>query len=57
MNRSERVDHQKLYDNVHSFTKDDIKCHEICLKHLSCEVFYMYSRSIELGSIEQSIEC
>lgn len=57
MNRSERVDHQKLYDNVHAFTKDDIKCHEICLKHFSCEVFYMYSRSIELGSIEQSIEC
>lgn len=54
----EGVDHKKLYDNVHAFTKDEIKCvmKYKCLKHLSCAVLYLYSQSIELGSIEQSIE-
>lgn len=54
----EGVDHKKLYDNVHAFTKEEIKCvmKYKCLKHLSCAVLYLYSQSIELGSIEQSIE-
>lgn len=54
----EGVDHKKLYDNVHTFTKEEIKCvmKYKCLKHLSCAVLYLYSQSIELGSIEQSIE-